>query len=163
MDRNRFVEMFLRFLSNRFGRFLRLSPPGEVAANEVFTRFLVHKRQFALTKGRVLPPALKPELNPETHRWETSTYRIDGLQAHGIWALGYQYVEDLPKGRRIRARGTSLAASVTDAGLHWDVNGEPYPRHADIIGWSVNDKDIRMMAATEIANKMSLEMDPRGG
>lgn len=131
--------------------------------NEGFTRFLVHSNHFVASKGRVLPPALKPKYNEEKRRWETSTHRSDGLRTERIWALGYRYVEDLSKGRRIRSRASGVASFVTDTGLQWDVNGQPYPRHADIIGWSVDDKDVRMMAATEIANRMLLEMDPRGG
>jgi hypothetical protein len=129
--------------------------------NEGFTRFLVHSNQFVASKGRVLPPALVPRLNRQKLRWETSAHRIDGLRAELIWALGYRYVEDLSKDRQIRARASGVASFVTERGLQWDVNGQPYPRHADIIGWSVDEKHARMMVATEIANRMLLEIDPR--
>jgi hypothetical protein len=49
---------------------------------------------------------------------------------------------------------------VTAQGLHVDVNGRPYPRHADIIGWPAA-KHEQMMLATDIANELSLAIDPR--
>jgi hypothetical protein len=53
------------------------------------------------------------------------------------------------------------AYAVAEAqGLKLDVNGLPYPRHVDIIGWSP-DKDARLMIATEIADKLALAIDPR--
>ena len=49
---------------------------------------------------------------------------------------------------------------MTNLGLGFEVNGEPYPRHADIVGWH-DDKNQRQMKALDLANKMQLEMDPR--
>lgn len=132
-----------------------------MGANEHFTRFLVQRNLFARTTRRIKPPAITPRYNKEKARWETSTHRTDGLRTDGIWALGYQYVEDVSKDRRILARASGVVSVVTTLGLQWDVNGQPYPRHADIIGWSNDDKHRRMMVATEIANNMTLEIDPR--
>ena len=72
--------------------------------------------------------------------------------------VGYRYVES--QDRHIRARGLGVVSFVTDVGFVFEVNGKPYPRHADIIGWH-NEKHERLMKATEIANQMQLEMDPR--
>src|SRR5436309_10095220 len=151
--------MFLRFSLSPFGRFLRLdSLPVETTGNDGFTRFLVNKNWFAPTIGRVKPPALMPMLNRQKARWETSVHRTDGLQDDKIWLLGYQYVES-PE-RRIRARGAGFVSLVTGQGCQLDVNGRPYPRHADIIGWP-GAKDEQLMIATEIANDMTLTIDPR--
>jgi hypothetical protein len=69
-------------------------------------------------------------------------------------------VENLANRRVIKARGQGAYTLATAQGLALDVNGVPFPRHADIIGWS-QDKDARLMKATEIADKLELELDPR--
>ena len=84
-----------------------------------------------------------------------STHRL-------IWVLGYLYVEKKKPDRRIKARATGEVALVTSQDLLLEVNGEPYPRHADIIGWPTSGKPAQMMLATQIANEMILELDPRG-
>lgn len=161
MDKSRFVETSRRLLLILFGRFFPLSRlPASIGPDEIFARFLVHRNHFAPTTGRVKPAALEPQYNQHKLRWETSTYRTDGLSSARIWALGYRYVEDRSQGRTIRARATGKTALVAAAHLQWDVNSRPYPRHADIVGWSNTDKNLRMMAAVEIANEMQLQIDP---
>ena len=135
--------------------------PSDIEVNESFTRFIFSRRHFAPEKGRVKPQAIQPRFNAHRARWETSTHRIDGLTAAEIWKLGYANVEDARTDQRIKARGTGSFALVTTQELALDVNGPPFPRHVDIIGWSTTDKDLRLMQATEIANKMQLEVDPR--
>ena len=107
------------------------------------------------------PLGRRPAHNQESGRWETSIYRTDGLAGPAIWALGYQFVEHRPA-RHVRARGVGRVSMVPDPPLVLDPNGVPHPRHTDIIGWpNAGDKDAQMMLATEIANRMSLEIDPR--
>jgi hypothetical protein len=112
-------------------------------------------------KKRVKPLALLPMLNKTTNRWETSTHRIQGLAVAEIWNLGYEHVENRPANRIIKARGQGPFHLAKSAGLSLDVNGPPYPRHVDIVGWSPTDKDVRLMRATEIANSLLLVIDPR--
>jgi len=53
---------------------------------------------------------------------------------------------------------------VLGRALQLDVNGLPYPRHVDIVGWpdpDGHDKSKQLMKATEIADMMVLEIDPR--
>ena len=160
MGRNRFVAIWVRLLLSRFGRWLRLDRlPVNATANDGFTRFLVHSNQFR-SNGTVVPAALLPRFSNVTARWETSTHRTDGLRRDHIWVLGYMYVENLSQRRRIKARGSGMVRAVTKAGLQFEVNGRPYPRHADLINWS-NDKHTRLMAATVLAEEMTVEIDPR--
>ncbi|MHC4402052.1 MAG: hypothetical protein ACYTG0_20460, partial [Planctomycetota bacterium] len=79
------------------------------------------------------------------------------------WELGYTHVEKIEAGRTVRARCTGTVTMVRDRGMQLDVNGPPYPRHVDIVGWPPDsaDNSKRLMIATEIANKMTLEIDPR--
>lgn len=155
--------MLRRFSLSLFGRLPHLdSLPSEVVAAEGFTRFLLHRKHFAPTTGRVKAPALLPWHNNDKGRLETSIYRTDGLGPDHVWALGYRYVETPSGGRRIQARGSGVISSVTSQRLLLDVDGDPFPRHVDIVGWPLADeKHLQMMKATEIANGMRLEMDPR--
>jgi hypothetical protein len=135
--------------------------PADIEWDEQFTRFILTRSHFARDTGRLKPPALLPFLNKAKSRWETSTHRVAGLTAPQIWQLGYSHVENVQEGRTIKARGTGPFALVTIQALSLDVNGAPYPRHVDIIGWSSTDKDLRLMKATEIADKLQLDLDPR--
>jgi hypothetical protein len=99
-------------------------------------------------------------LNERRSRFETSTHRTKGLSPGEIWAVGYRYVENLAQHRRIQARGHCEAALVTAQALSLDVNGRPYPRHVDVVGWP-DSEDVQLAKATDIAEGMTLEVDPR--
>ena len=138
---------------------LRLdSLPVAVTANDGLTRFILNRNYYAPTAARVKPPALLPLFNPQKARFETSVFRTDRLRPDQIWLLGYEHVETAT--RRIRARADGLAHHATSRGLQLDVNGRPYPRHVDIIGWP-GTKDEQLLIAIELVNDLSLEMDPR--
>jgi hypothetical protein len=162
MDKNRFVAMWLMFSLSPFGRWLQLDRlPVNPTPNDGFSRFILHSGDFR-SGGRIMPSAVLPMQNKKTTRWKTSIHRTDGLRSELIWILGYQYVENRRRAARIRARGLAQVLIVTvEAGLHLDVNGRPYPRHADIVGWPTGEKHNRMMLAAQIANKLQLERDPR--
>ena len=138
--------------------------PDEIHPSEDITRFIINPKHYSLGKKRVNPQALKPLFNIEKQRWETSIYRIQGLSVGRIWELGYTHVENRAINRIIRARGTGTVTLVLGRSLRLDVNGPPYPRHVDIIGWPDPDSDNKskqLMKATEIADKMVLDIDPR--
>jgi hypothetical protein len=99
-------------------------------------------------------------LSKTKNRLETSTHRVKGLTTEDSWKLGYENVENASQNRMIKARGVGVFALATSSGLLLDVNGAPYPRHVDLIGWPT-DKDVRLMKATEIADKLKLQIDPR--
>ena len=134
--------------------------PDAIADGEAFTRFLLSKSHFAREKSRVKPQAFMPNPNPTHGRLETSVHRIARLTQEQIWQLGYGHVEKAEEGRIIKARAVGAFELVTATGLSCDVNGPPYPRHVDIVGWS-DEKHVRLMRATEIADNVTLELDPR--
>ena len=159
---SRLKILFRSLLSNRSKNSANeptLAP--EIAHAEDFTRFIFTDSHFAATTGRVKPPALMPLFSSAKNRYETSTHRIRELASDQIWQLGYSHVENAQQRRNIKARGTGRFELATSQGLALDVNGPPYPRHVDIIGWSESDKSMRLMQATEIADKLLLEVDPR--
>jgi hypothetical protein len=105
-----------------------------------------------------------PNENPDTGRLETSIHRTKGLAERKIWNLGYRYVEQRPQ-RVIKARGLGVISLILETKtLSLDVTDEPFPFHADIIGWpiGIEAKSERMQLATDIANELKLQLDPRG-
>jgi hypothetical protein len=132
-----------------------------VADDEPVSRFL-KRNDFAPTKGRVKPSGLLPHWNADHNRLETSTHRSGGLERDQIWALAYRYVENPAQNRRVHGRGHCLAAIVTSQDLSFDVYDEPYPRHADIVEWPAEEHE-QLMLATDIADAMTLDLDPKGG
>lgn len=67
-------------------------------------------------------------------RLENSVYRTGGLAEAEVWAICHKYYED-PAKLLARGRGDGLAKYILAAGLSFDPNGIPHPRHADILGW----------------------------
>jgi len=102
-----------------------------------------------------------PDFNEKKKRWETSIQRIARLTSSEVWAVGYQHAEHSAARRVIKARADGQIDQVTRQKLSLDVNGPPYPRHVDIVGWPESDKDARLMRATEISESLNLVMDPR--
>ena len=133
--------------------------PEKLRPEEEFTRFIKNRDYFAATTGRVKPHALRPVFNDESQRFKTSTFRSFGLTDGSLWQLGYDHVEYAEPGGTIRARATGAFALVKNP-LSLDINGEPYPRHVDIIGWPQQKHD-QMQHAANITDKLVLEIDPR--
>jgi hypothetical protein len=100
-----------------------------------------------------------PMFNEESGRLETSIYRCANFLGAEIWQIGRLHVENPQSGRLIKARGVGPFQLVAAQNLSLDVNGEPFPIHVDIVGWP-DAKDARLMKATEIANKLKLELAP---
>jgi hypothetical protein len=75
-----------------------------------------------------------------------------------LWQLGYMHVEGATK-PTIKARASGPCALVKPP-LSLDVNGPPFPSHVDIIGWS-SQKHVQLQHATNITDKLALELDPR--
>jgi hypothetical protein len=67
-------------------------------------------------------------------RLETSVYRTGKLAEPEVWSICKTYYEDLAQ-LTAKGRGDGSAQGVLNAGLSFDPNGRPHPRHADIIGW----------------------------
>lgn len=132
-----------------------------IAAGESFVRFICSRSQFAPKTGRVKPQAVDPRYNSRKGRYETSVHRTVGLTEAQTWALGYAHVENPAEDRIVKASGIGPFDILAICSLQADVNGAPFPRHVDIVGWSRDSKDARLMRATEIADRLRLQIDPR--
>lgn len=154
---DKFLNPLLKLWSSYLAKAdLRDSPEHD----EEFTRFIFSKAHFSKDKGRVKPPALLPLFNENKQRWETSIFRVAGLGTKQIWKLGYLFTEGNTSDRKIKARGSGCLSCITDQQMGLDVNADPYPRHVDITGWG-EAKHERLHQATEIADQLNLDIDPR--
>ena len=71
----------------------------------------------------------------------TSVYRIAGLESNEVRALGAAHLRNPTP----IAHAVSLAGTVLDAGLDFDVNNTP-ERHVDIVGWPPRKEEQKLVA-----------------
>ena len=115
-------------------------PSGEVESNEVVARHCIRASEH-MRRGdpaRQERPRGKYPLFLPFPRTELSVVRVSGLATSEIRAIGVDHVCPDVKGH-----ACVMATAVLDClGLSFDANGEPYPRHANVIGWSgIEPKD----------------------
>lgn len=90
-------------------------------------------------------------------RQETSVYRASGVTSAGLWAICAEHVDN--HATQMKARGTAEAVAFLEKNLSFDADGNPHPRHANVIGWP-EEKHARKNLAREIADRMTLEVRP---
>jgi hypothetical protein len=127
--------------------------------SEGITRFLVHRNEFGTNPRRVKHHAFLPALSPHTRQFVKSVHRTDHLSNDNMWKLGKLFVENEESNRVVRARAAGAAQTISGAGVALSINGVPWPRHADIVGWP-EEKHAQKLIAMDIANGFALEMAP---
>lgn len=75
-------------------------------------------------------------------RLETSVCRSQALSDTQVWAICSEHFDAVAPKPAI-GRGVGPARVVFDVNLDLDADGEPYPEHANIVGWydSVDKSD----------------------
>lgn len=86
-----------------------------------------------------------------------SVYRVDSVTASEIWDICAKYVDDHSVSRIAKARGTCVANSMVLEGLSFDPDGDPHPRHVNVIGWP-GAKHEQKNIQQKIAATMKLEL-----
>ena len=71
----------------------------------------------------------------------TSVYRIAGLEQNDVRLLGAKYLRNPTP----IAHAISIAGSILDVGLNFDVNNTP-ERHVDIVGWPSRKEEQKLIA-----------------
>lgn len=101
-------------------------------------------------------------------RLENSVYRTGGLADAEVWEICLRFYER-PANLIARGRGDGLATHILAAGLSFDPNGVPHPRHADILGWRDDGeaadriaKSHWMLAAQKFAGEFEFIPKPGG-
>lgn len=83
-----------------------------------------------------------PRRHRNTGRLETSVCRSQDLGEAQVWHICTVYFDPYAPKRAI-GRGVGLAEAVFKVHLRFDADGDPYPEHANVIGWrdSANTPD----------------------
>ena len=92
-------------------------------------------------------------------RLETSVHRTSGLDRLGNWNLIQSTFESGGKNRAV-ARAYGPAKAILNAGLTFDADGKPHPRHANVIGWDPLEKHVRKQQAVNFVSAFTFEMRP---
>ena len=106
---------------------------GEVTPSEELTTW-VRQHDVALPAGVVKYSRLMPR--EIEGRLEASVCRSSGLEEAGIWQICSEHFDPFNIGKPAIGRGVGPASVVYDQAFSLDPNGDPYPQHADIVGWS---------------------------
>lgn len=106
-------------------------PRNNLHENERVSRFIFDEKHLR-TKSQA---AFRP--NKEL---KFSIYRTTKLQEHKIWGIGNEYVA-YAVGKPIIGRADISASAYYESALHFDPNGKPHTRHADVLGWNTNKPD----------------------
>lgn len=107
-------------------------PGGAVLDHERLSTFIRATRHVDRKTNRIRPEAFMPRRF--SGRLETSIYRTIGLKEVEVWLLCKTCYEQ-PAKLSAYGRGDGSAKHIRAAGLTFDPNGIPHPRHADILGW----------------------------
>ena len=130
------------------------SYPEPVGDQEALTRFLLEKKKFAASTGRVKYRAFLPPPASQA----ISVYRVDDLDQEDLWSLGQEYVA-IPTGKPLLARGDVPAALVFAQGLQIDSTETPHPRHANIHNFPADATKVRLIAIV-LADASKLHVAP---
>lgn len=104
---------------------------------------------------------------PES-RLETSVYRTHSLSEAEVWEICRRWYEEIAN-LLAKGRGDGPAKSIVDAGLSFDADGRPHPKHANIVGWHSDPvltppelkKNHWMIAARRFAGSFKFVPHPR--
>lgn len=112
-------------------------PSPTVREDEPITRFCTQRKNHMRSdKGRGKYPLFLP-----LPYKELSVARTQGMSDARIRQIAVEHVPVPVKGH-----ATVHAALVLQSGLTFDPNGDPYPQHADVIGWSGDQAHDRTVA-----------------
>ena len=134
----------------------------EVLSEEKLTRYILDSSQVR-GNGTVKPAAFIPPKDGKK-----SIYRIShpDLPEEEIWHIGEQNVlipfreKNKQPQKTMKGRADFEASSVYDQNLYFDPNGDPHPRHANIIGWP-EDKHAQEIKALRLAEKATFREKPQ--
>ncbi|HUK41805.1 MAG TPA: hypothetical protein VLX11_12190, partial [Candidatus Acidoferrales bacterium] len=105
-----------------------------VEPDEALTSFVFRSEQIVRKTNTIQPSRLMPRRNRTNQRLETSVCRSSGLTEAQVWSICSAYF-DIHAPKPAIGRGVGPAAAVFAENLAFDADGNPYPEHANIIGW----------------------------
>jgi len=128
----------------------------EVLPEEKIARFILDSSHIGGQKERrrVKPAEFLPKDGKK------SIYRIShpDLTEEEIWHIGEQHVlipfreKNKQPHKTMKGRADLEASYVYEQNLCFDPNGDPHPRHANIVGWP-NEKPEQLLKAIKLAER----------
>jgi hypothetical protein len=107
----------------------------EVASSELVSRFVREKEIVrATTPWSIQPKRLMPVRNKTTNRLEVSVCRSGQLSQGDVWSLATRHI-DAHSPKPSIGHCVTAASTVFAEKLDFDADGEPFPEHANIVGW----------------------------
>ncbi len=117
---------------------------------ECLARFILQKKWYRADKT-IKHNAFMPNQNGEV-----SVYRTNDLTGQQINEIGRLHVAEILN-KKLLGRAEIVTSSILKQNLKIEVDPEPHPRHANIIGWST-DKSKHKMIAIELAAEAQLHL-----
>jgi hypothetical protein len=106
----------------------------DVQPNESLTSFVFREGQIVRRTNAIHHSRLMPRRNHENRRLEVSVARSSKLTEAQVWTIFSAHFDPHSPKPAI-GRGVGPASAVFAEMLVFDPDGEPYPEHANIIGW----------------------------
>lgn len=107
----------------------------DVQPSESLSAFVSRIREVDRTTNTIRHTRLMPRPNRKKNgRLETSVCRSEALSDTQVWAICSAHFDVFAQTPAI-GRGVGPASTVFDVDLGFDADGDPYPEHANIIGW----------------------------
>ena len=139
-----------------YGSYLRtkLKPTFGRPRWERVSAYLFHKNEFNKGRNIVLYPAFFPSLKHNNK----SVYWTTKLMDHFIWSIAARHI--VPKRGPTKGRANLSSAFIYAAPrLSVDLNSKPHPRHANVVGWPTDRKQVRLYAE-KLADNATLVLAP---
>lgn len=139
---NRLIQGIARLLKNLFRMSRDTSggssrpPRSDVQPSESLSTFVFRTDQVVKQTNTIHHSRLMPRRKNrrKSERLETSVCRSQALNEAQVWAICSAHF-DIVAPRPAIGRGVGPAQVVFDVNLGFDADGNPYPEHANIIGW----------------------------
>jgi hypothetical protein len=142
-------------------------PPDVIAANELISAYVRDRKQVYAMTGAVKPEVIMPRRF--NGRLETSVCRAFGLEPAEFWELCEEHYDSKAPTPAI-GHGVAAASAITIEGLSFDVDRDPHPWHANIVGWPDpaevpldERKHFSMSVAQRIAKSFKFQPRPMQG
>lgn len=123
-----------------------------VIESEPLARFIYQSNQF--NNERIKHQAFIPYFNKELNRYETSIFRIVNLSEEDTFLLANKYGR---KDKTVKAIALNKVQDVINCKLELNLDNTS-ERHANIIGWSIDDKFERIDKARRLANEAKVRL-----
>lgn len=112
----------------------------DVPPDEAVTRFVFDSGHLRAGAPRIKYSAFLPPRSGKL-----SVYWVSGMPDAEIWSICALQVTPA-KGKPVRLRGDFNSLMAYRQQLRIEVDGNPHPRHANIVGWDADSTKARLQA-----------------